>query len=386
MLIALVLSCFEWGLFSYYIIFLGSLFSIRLLKKLPTYQLNILYVLYFFNIASAFSGEFRGIPFNFSWILQIFLLPLILVGFHYLYQSQKIYFNKILVVFFKISITLLITQFTIGMLSAGFSLINESDYIRVASNFSNASTKEIGLYKSIISMVAFSSFIIIFDNFSKRKQYIYLSIIIVCTIISGVKSVIIGMLAVSLIYWLLLKKRQTRFLIISLIVILLPITVLKFSNILNELLIFEGRYFKPILSSIDFWNTPFGFGMGNYYTTAIDNHILIDTEGLFVVTWRNSEMSQFGMIPVPESDLLLLSVSFGWVFYLFFIIAVLNVIYNNLIKIKYKTVENTRGFILFVFIIFSGIFQDWLGAHTTWVFLALSLSMMYSSNYKLNEN
>lgn len=390
--LVLLLTCFTWGLYSYYFVFLISIFSIRLLRSigLKKYQLSFLLFIYFFNISSALSGMTRGIPLNTSWFLQIFIFPLILFGIDYLFQLEKKYFTEKLIFIFKLTLLLLITQSIIGLLELGFYFFSgsKSSLLNLASNFSYSSFMLIGLYKSIISWVSFSLFLTISQAFTKVKRRIYLCIILFCTIITGVKSVIFGIFVVGVFYWILSRQfKLTKYFLIFTIIILSLTGLIFFFDTFNELMIFEGRYFKPIFSSIDFWNTPFGFGMGNYFTVAMNGYLAVDTEGFFVITWLNSGMSQYGMIPVPESDVLLLSVTFGWIFYAILLILIFTITRIHLLRANKKTDENIRGFMIFIFIISSGVFQDWFGTHTTWIFIGLSLSMMFSkSNFNFFLN
>jgi hypothetical protein len=150
-------------------------------------------------------------------------------------------------------------------------------------------------------------------------------------------------------------------------------------------MILDGRYFLPVFSSYDFWNRPFGIGMGNYGLAANFNEIKIGYFGIYPPVWIHTSMSNpYEMFPIPESDILLLSVSFGWASFFTIILLYVNTLYNSLCG-KYSF-EQIKGVLLLSLLIFSGFFQDFLDNQVVWIFYFIAISMILKKEKRYVEN
>jgi len=325
-----------------------------------------------------------GINLNLSWVLQMGMFPFIVLGFSWLGRFHKEAIDNCMKCILVGSFSLVIIQFFLGFNNAGIGFAPGTGTKALLSNlasFSNSGRDSIGMYKSLPHWLAMASFIYLTHKLSYRWIALIGIALFLLQIFSGVKSVLFGSLMVLLV--ISLRKINTLYRMPT--VILLIITIVSFfktkSESINEIMIFQGRYFEPVFSSVDFWRSPLGFGMGNYYQTAIQNKIIVDTHGYFASTWRNSGMSQFGMLPVPESDLLLFAVSYGWIFTLITLLFAITYLR------KYVGNNNTRNLsyhalnVLGVFILFSGIFQDWFYTQFTWLFYGLIMNATEYKNY-----
>lgn len=385
---ALLLSCvlmsFVWGARTLYFImfcaFIWGVLHIVSMQKVMKWQIQWAVIITGANLLSAISGDVIGqIPYNWSWIVQILLLPLILIGIDYLLKKNTEYFNRQLKNMFVLSLFILVIQQIVGIVEMGIShiLSFKSLFFTDSYTYANVASVKLGLMKSIISFVATLLFISIRDRYTTKKQVLLLLFIFLSTLTVGAKANLIGILFLGLIVFISrLAKKSHK--VIVVVCILFGVTLI-FSSYFYEMYIYsiyDGRYLMPVFMSTDFWRMPFGVGAGNYVDAASSNLISVETFGMIPVAIPETMNNPYSLYPVAESDILLLSVSFGWVFYFIYVFYVLRIIYRYVFNNAWHGICFGRGAELMIYLFFVGFFQDFFNVHTYWVFLAISLSLI----------
>ncbi|WP_459885460.1 hypothetical protein [Caminibacter profundus] len=212
----------------------------------------------------------------------------------------------------------------------------------------------------------------------KNKTKIYLSLYVVTyNLLIGNKSVLLALFGIYILY--LITKIKTRIYKVFLLVIILfflVCVVFNYKEIINEILIYEGRYFGPIFTNSNYWYNPLGIGAGNYVEAALKNIYNIYSD-ISAVTFDNN-LDIHGWYSIAESDVILWSVRYGWFFYLFFI---LFLFYVNFILVTTRNKNTIKTILLFDYLVFSGITQDYSNILIYWGLIGFILGLIYKERY-----
>lgn len=387
LLLCCVLMAFVWGATTlYYVVFLaglGGAWHIAAGRKIKRWQFAWVLLLFVANIFSAMSGQLLGeIPFNWSWIIQMLLFPLILLGIDDLKNKWPTYFDRQLKLMLFLSLFILIMQQYTGIVEMGLTHLQslKSLFVSDSYTYANVAREKFGLMKSVISFVATVLFLSIRHKFTIRQQVLMFIFILFSTLTVGAKANLVGVLALVLIFFIS-RLSMTWHKVVGLIfiVFVVAIPIIVFFDELYMLSIYDGRYLLPVLMSHDFWSLPFGVGMGNYVYAASTNLISVTTLGAFSIKIPETMHDAYSLYPVAESDILLLSVSFGWIFYAIYIGYILRIIYRYVFTNACHNLYFGRGAELMIYLFFAGFFQDFFNVHTYWVFWAISVSLIHAA-------
>lgn len=379
-----VLRSFTWGENSTYFNYLLAvlMLSLLLITRVQNKKLLIGIVIFLgCNVASVLSGVLTtSLPINWSWVIQVSLIPFIYLSIKKLLTNYRLEFVKIskfflyiVVIFQLIIIVVAVSQYSLkDVFSLKFIFSNEQ------RNFVQSIKDVIGLDKTLMPLLGVFLFLFV-SSFEKIKFHkIIFSITLAYVLIVGSKSVAFGFV-VYFVIRCFLEVKNTLFRVTTFsfaVAIIFYVFVLNL-DIFNAIMILDGRYFIPVFYSEDFWSRPFGVGMGNYTLAAYANEIIVDTKGLFTPVWIHTDMvDKFDMFPIAESDLLLFTVSFGWLPSLLAILYIIWVFIEFIFGLGSKSKMQVNGFLLFVFLLFSGVFQDFLSMQFIWILYSLTLLMM----------
>ncbi|GAB6045603.1 hypothetical protein JCM11957_12010 [Caminibacter profundus] len=361
---------FGWSLFYFF-------FRFSFFKKINVYVLIILAIFFIIDFYSMINGYYiYDLSFNIKWFFQIIFYCFIIMTFFYFYKTHFINFDKILM-----NIIWLLVIVTLIQLCYGFYVTNISifDY-RVWFSpmvyvFLTPSYEDLGLFKMTIGFLL-PFFVIMISK--KNKTKIYLSLYVVTyNLLIGNKSVLLALFGIYILY--LITKIKTRIYKVFLLVIILfflVCVVFNYKEIINEILIYEGRYFGPIFTNSNYWYNPLGIGAGNYVEAALKNIYNIYSD-ISAVTFDNN-LDIHGWYSIAESDVILWSVRYGWFFYLFFI---LFLFYVNFILVTTRNKNTIKTILLFDYLVFSGITQDYSNILIYWGLIGFILGLIYKERY-----
>jgi len=395
LLLSSVFMSFVWGAQTlYYVVFFAALWGgiyVMIANKLKKNHIIACAVFIFASLLSALSGRLVGdIPFNWSWISQMLLFPFVILGIRYLHLKHFDFFEGQLKLMFYVALAVLLTQQCVNIWGYGIShlllLSDPASFMRGAYYYHNIAAQEIGLLKSIIPFVAFLFFLSTRHRFQRGIQICMFIFILLSTLLVAAKANLIGILILCIVWgaakinsiWL-----KGGFVFVILISLFL-MTVLYYED-LTEYSIYNGRYLLPVIMSPDFWGLPFGVGMGNYVYAASINLIEVNTNGVLPVFFPVSMYSSTSLFPIAESDVLLLSVSFGWFFYIAYLMFISVVIYKYMFTRAIYSPCYKRGAELIVYLFFVGLYQDFFNVHTYWVFFAVAISCFSMSSIPKNS-
>lgn len=385
LLLSSYLLAFSWVQQAYYLIFIMSVYAILQALNHGTIPRKYCYAIvfvFFATLISSGSGLLMGLAPKYSWIIQFNLIPLIALCVFYVYRRNVeiffIYGKRI----FILCVATQALQFIINLYYYGGAhfLSYENILFGDVYNFANISAEKIGLMKGVIPWLAILFYFLSKDQFTKKQSVILFTLSAAFALTVGAKTTLIGIAFVVLFEIICsIKKYKSRIATYYIVLAAIALLIEYFSKELNQITIFNGRYFGPVFTSIDFWSSPFGVGVGNYTDAAKIDLYKIDTSGYFATIWIHSEdmSDQFSWFPVAESDIILLAVTFGWFNYLIILLFIFNCIHKFIKNYHTKNVEQVKGFQIFIFLICSGIFQDWINVQAYYVFLGLAFSLMY---------
>lgn len=384
LLASLFSSCFAWDFSAHRLFFVSILLAVprlcHAIAKSP-YLVKPMCFVWIINLVSTVHYVwFLDIPFNASWFWQLNLYPLALPYADYVVRYDLAAFGRQCFVFLVALYTLafgIIAVFAFD--HAISSLCSFEPNVAASYRLSHLLHTDFSLLKARSAwLVSCFTIVGLARKHRTRNRVSVVLAILYCWILRS-KAALLPWLALSLV--LVCIRFKQRILILFLIALLLCVVVFLNFDYLNSFFLEEGRYLAPVFVSPQFWMTPLGTGMGNYGNTMLSGFYGANRFGDDARSWYFPEwdicIGPDEMFPKPESDILLLAVSFGWL-PCFACLAILSKeLLVFLRDIRKKNDRQRAGFFLMVFVCISGISQDHFSSPCGWFFLAVSLALMY---------
>ncbi|NQU26533.1 MAG: hypothetical protein HQ567_35060 [Candidatus Nealsonbacteria bacterium] len=383
LLLAGYLMCFSWGVSAYYAVFgviVAYMYRTRyLFATSPILGKLIVFALLVNLITTANYCLLEDFDLNTSWFLQLSLVPFILCFTQYVVRYDFPHFQKACLLFLLcLCLPTALIAFLINWYSnpAGLSfLLTEGIITGEVYSFVRSAHVQLGLFKSTLPWLMCCLTILSSPLLTRRQSTLCFLCVLSYTFVTGSKSTLLGLAVVLCVY--AVCRFRTR---VALFLLLLCANVLILAanfDYFNEICLYDGRYFAPVFSSEGFWSRPLGIGYGNYVEGMRRGVFGENPFDTYACSWIHTEMdSMYDMYVVAESDVLGFSVSFGWVAFAVLVFLAIRIIAHNLSHYEQKNSLQKVGFYLFLFLIGSGLTQDYFNVPISWLFYGMSFTLM----------
>lgn len=374
--------------FHYLVLVFYAVGGVYILRNGPfdKWLLYVSGVLVFFNLVSAASGYLQfGIALNYSWLLQTFGLVLIFIAIWWMHKYHDKKLNQTTYVVLIICVVLLLLQAVMGVVGTGLPLLTmiESGGWSRTYYYAAAAYKSIGLMKGVLPWL--SLFLLIYhkDRFSRRTFAALLIAMVFLALMTGSRSALLGIVTVLVLMTLMSVKTTTLRLSIFVSIIVVGMAfVISNSAEFERYTNYSGRYYVPVLTSSDFWANPFGIGRGNYVEAAKKGIYEVDVGNVNFSYVNNKGLGENQLFPVAESDLLLLSIELGWLFYVVYLLFLSWVVLGLLTGGKRWSARHRTGVYLLVYLFSAGISQDFWNNPISWILYPLAIAMILSRRHE----
>ena len=375
------LMCFTWGIKSYWIIYLTTIgfAGYSLIKRsIEKRDIICIAILEIFNIVITINYVFfENIAFNRSWFVQASIIPLLLISVRAIQRQGSEFLQKAAqyyLYFLCIPTTLFAFFFNIYVYEGLPNLFTGGLMMEQTYHFVLPSFKTLGIMKCV-----FPWFMTILAIISRGKRYYIWGYIIFYTTITGTKTVQIAMFGLLFLALILYANSQKKRLLILLSGITgsLAVVIYKF-KLINDICLYDGRYFAPIFTSKGFWTRPLGIGLGNYYQAMLDGLYGVNSFKQFATSWKHTEMtSPHNMFPISESDFLLLPVCFGYLAMAIILAIIIKKIFSSIMDMNIKKhPERLMALYLLVFLLCNSVFQDTFNIQVSWFFYTIAFCFL----------
>ena len=379
-LISFVLGCF--GFYAdykiHYVTICFSLFSLFFLSnKIEKEFILMSMLILIFNFCSQLIGGYFYLgSFNTNWFLQIGIFSILFLTVPCVVKNLNFYYHV------KIYKTLLLIISVIMFLCAIYVLLSDgiSNIFNIKASYARLYIiySTFGLLKFIIPLFFIVSYFFVFSFLRKKEKIFYGLSFFIFMLVVQVKTVFLSILIVALIFLIrMINNKNIRLLFFCLLFfIAIFLFVYKYQEI-AELSVYNGRYIFPIITSVDYFSYPFGFGFGNYSDVMKSMMINLNYSGEY-----NSELISvlnlgYGeAFNTSESDILQFGVSFGFIFLVLY--------FYFIIRLSIQTILSNKLSILNVcvlLLLYSGFYQDYSQNIVYWLFFiyTYSLSVIYKN-------
>ena len=347
----------------------------RALSSMGVAQLGIPLVA--ISTVSCLSGVLAaGMPLVLSWHIQLVLHAAIFLVVEALVRHGYEDFQTVCLLFVKygciplIVVALYMYRGWIPEILFSTEISHPRSYYLVA-----LMNQSFGLQKQTFPWFASCLGLIALPRMRNWERFIIAGVLLFFVWVVRTKTVMLGLFAVAFFY--LLSKQPHRLLWCFVYIAAGIAGVIICFDLVNATLIEQGRYVFPVLCSPDFWKVPAGTGMGNY-TTAVLSGVYGDNS---FVEFVNERMMQaldvpvwnHELYPVPESDLLVVAVAFGWLGGGLILLKLAHVALSAIAGYDDLAQSQKSGLFLLVFLVGASITQDWLLGPAGWFFYSFAL-------------
>ncbi len=374
--------CFEWGMQACHLIFAVIFLSLHrapyLCARFATVFQFVTWALVLNLVVTANYYWIEGLEFNASWFVQLSLIPFLLCLTYPLVASDLGWFQRWCSrVFCYLCVPTAILGLYVNWQShaTGFQYLATGIITGDVYAFVHHAHSQMGLFKSILPWLMSCLAILAAPAVSRHRATAYFLVTGGYALVTGTKSVLLGLVAVALLYRI--RNLPTRMLwFTAAVVIGLAVFAVNFSHF-NDILLADGRYFAPVLSSKEFWSRPVGVGYGNYHKAMMRGLYGENPYSQYACSWIHTDMaSQYEMYPVAESDWLQVAVCYGWAITLVLLLILARTGWRHLAHYSRRSVPQRTGLYLLVFLVAAGTVQDFLNVQVSWAFYALAVSLM----------
>ncbi len=339
-------------------------------------------IMLLFGVVSAINGAILfGIPLHYSWIMQSVFLPVVFTGVWWLQANYKESVDKLFKFLIYICLAMVVIQMLYGLKAEGFVLydIVMDKTMGPTYKFAAATTKSIGLMKGVLPWFTFALLIYHRDKVSSTTYRFLFLFLIVGALLVGARATLVGVGVVGILQ-LLMRVRSVSFRVLFFGIIAITVVSGLMLNLsgFEELTNYSGRYFVPLFTSSDFYESPLGVGKGNY-TTAADMGVYdVDAGFINPSLVRTHDLNPDYLFPAAESDVILFGVEYGWLFLVIFIFFISMVVVHFLIDGLKWNAERQTGAYLVIYLFSAGIFQDFFNNQISWIMYPIALSLLFS--------
>lgn len=371
----------------------GIIYLIFIKQRINKRLLFFFIILLTFNIFSAMSAAYNpNIYVNYSWHLQAFSwIGLFYLSYAALKNNYDFFsvrkFLPIIYIFVFMHLALLYFSFSGArnifsfewFLSGSYSFISQSE--------------EFGFDKVGIVMILHAFTILTWPRLGKYEKIFLGCLAIFYPFLIGSRTSILGLLALgTFIYIGSFKYFIVRVISFWSLTLVLLFGAYKYYDVIEQVTISSGRYLLPVFTSIDFYKKPFGFGPGNY-TYIAENDLLninLTTTPVLLIFRSNEGIydgNPYGLFPASESNWLWFGISFGWIFLLFIGTTFFFLLYKVVIKKSIQCPEVTVSTYLLIYLFFSGLAQDHIYNHSSWIIISFCISrvILYKNKSYVNS-
>ena len=329
------------------------------------------------NTVSTLSGnQLCGLPLNYSWWVQVLLHATILVMIEAIVRQDFDQFRRICLFCLKCSCIPLIAFAMYRYRHWAPDLLLSLEVQHALSyRMVGEMSRSLGLEKQMFPWFASCLTLLALPVMGKLERIGLPTIVIVFVWFVRTKAVMAGLVVVGVLY--AVRHFRYRLAICTLLCLVAAVGVLTHFEAVNEILIGEGRFLFPVLTSAEFWRMPMGCGMGNYGHAILAGAYGDNRYAHFVDSRMydalDVHLSIQELYPVAESDVLVIGAAFGWLGGGIIVVLFVRALFSALARYDSLTDTQKTGMYLLGFLFGASLFQDWFLGPFGWFFYSVAI-------------